>query len=239
MTQTYRVEGMTCKSCEAKVKNALLGVPNVTKVEVSKELKNVIISVEKPVLLGILQYAVGEKYSILEMEPINTAIEKEKSWFVVYRPILLLFVYISLVSILTSIDRNGFHWMKAMNIFMAGFFLTFSFFKFLDIKGFADSYSMYDIVAKHIKSWGFVYVFVEASLGFAYAINFAPIFINIITLILMAVGTIGVLQTVLNKRKIKCACLGSVFNLPMSTVTIVENLLMFVMSGSMLLLGHF
>ena len=121
-----------------------------------------------------------------------------------------------------------------MNIFMAGFFLTFSFFKMLDLKGFADSYAMYDIVAKKIKAWGFIYPFIELALGFAYATNFQPFVTNIVTLIVMTVSIIGVLQSVLNKRKIRCACLGAVFNLPMSTVTIIEDALMIAMSAAAL-----
>jgi hypothetical protein len=50
----------------------------------------------------------------------------------------------------------------------------------------------------------------------------------------MGFSSIGVIQSVVNKRKIRCACLGAVFNLPMSTVTIMEDLLMVVMSGMML-----
>lgn len=50
----------------------------------------------------------------------------------------------------------------------------------------------------------------------------------------MGFSSIGVIQSVLNKKTIQCACLGAVFNLPMSTVTIVEDLLMVVMAGIML-----
>jgi hypothetical protein len=39
----------------------------------------------------------------------------------------------------------------------------------------------------------------------------------------------------LNKRKIRCACLGAVFNLPMSTITIIEDGLMILMSLTMLI----
>jgi hypothetical protein len=51
----------------------------------------------------------------------------------------------------------------------------------------------------------------------------------------MGISLIGVLKSVLNKRKIKCACLGDVFNLPMSTITVIEDSLMLVMSLIMLL----
>ena len=52
----------------------------------------------------------------------------------------------------------------------------------------------------------------------------------------MSISIIGVIRSVTNKRKIKCACLGAVFDLPMSTVTIIEDALMIAMSGLMIYL---
>jgi hypothetical protein len=111
--------------------------------------------------------------------------------------------------------------------------LAFSFFKFLDLKGFAESYKMYDIVAKRIPFWSYLYPFIELGLGLSFLSNIFPLVTNSITLIVMTISIIGVLQAVLNKKKIQCACLGAVFNLPMSTVTIIEDALMIVMSGIM------
>ena len=128
-----------------------------------------------------------------------------------------------------------FNLMQWMNHFMAGFFLVFSFFKMLNVKGFAESYAMYDIIAKRIKSYGYIYVFIELSLGIAYLIGFNPLLTNIVTAIVMIISIVGVLQSVLNKQKIKCACLGDVFNLPMSTITIIEDALMIGMSLIMLI----
>jgi hypothetical protein len=51
----------------------------------------------------------------------------------------------------------------------------------------------------------------------------------------MGVSIIGVLQSVLKKQKIRCACLGAVFNIPMSTITIMEDALMILMSAVMVL----
>jgi hypothetical protein len=59
--------------------------------------------------------------------------------------------------------------------------------------------------------------------------------VNIFTALLMAVSLAGVLRAVLSKRQIRCACLGTVFNLPMSTVTVIEDGLMFVMAVIMLM----
>lgn len=233
MTHTYKVTGMTCGSCEAKVKSSLIMLPNVTEVEVSKDNQSATITMDKHIALSTFQNALDKKYSITAIEHNETA-EQAKSWLATYKPILLIFGYITTISIIAATHQNTFHWMQAMNIFMAGFFLTFSFFKMLDLNGFAESYSMYDIVAKKIKAWGYIYAFIELGLGIAYATNFQPLVTNIVTLVVMSISIIGVLQSVLNKRKIQCACLGAVFNLPMSTVTIIEDALMIIMSGIMI-----
>lgn len=123
-----------------------------------------------------------------------------------------------------------------MQVFMAGFFLVFSFFKMLNLVAFAESYAMYDVIARKFNAWGYIYAFIELGLGLAFLLNFQLVITNWITLIVMSVSIIGVLQSVLNKRKIQCACLGAVFNLPMSTVTIIEDALMIGMSAAMLFL---
>ena len=233
MTHTYKVTGMTCGSCEAKVKGGLLMLPNITDIEVSKETQSATITMEKHIALPLLQAALDKKYTISAMDHRETA-EQAKSWFATYKPIILIFGYISIISIISAVQNGHFNWIKGMNIFMAGFFLTFSFFKLLDVKGFAESYSMYDVIAKKFSLWGFVYPFIELALGVAYAVNFQPIFTNAVTVVVMSVSIMGVLQSVFNKRTIKCACLGAVFNLPMSTVTIIEDALMIAMSIGML-----
>lgn len=233
MTHTYKVTGMTCGSCEAKVKNSLLMLPYVTGAEVSKDEQSATITMDKHIPLATFQNALDKKYSITATAHNETA-GQTKNWFTTYKPILLIFGYITTIAIIAALKQNGFDWMTGMRIFMAGFFLTFSFFKMLDLKAFAESYAMYDIVAKKLKAWGFVYAFIELALGIAYATGFNPLLTNIVTLAVMTISIVGVLQSVFNKRKIQCACLGAVFNLPMSTVTIIEDALMIAMSTGMI-----
>lgn len=233
MTHTYKLTGMTCGSCEAKVKSSLLILPNVSEVAVSKDNQTATISMEKHILISTFQNALEKKYTIAAMEH-NETTEQAKSWLATYKPILLIFGYTTTIVIIAATHYPFFDWMHGMNVFMAGFFLTFSFFKMLDLKGFAESYAMYDIVAKKVKAWGYIYAFVELALGIAYATTFNPLLTNIITLMVMTISIMGVLQSVFNKQKIKCACLGAVFNLPMSTVTIVEDALMMAMSAIMI-----
>ncbi len=221
---------MTCSSCETKVKSALQMIENVTEVVVTKADNSATITMNKHIPLSDLQQALDPKYTISAIQ-FNETEELAKSWFETYKPILLIFFYISLIVVLVQINSERFNIMMAMQYFMAGFFLVFSFFKFLNLKGFAESYVMYDVLAKRIPIWAYLYAFIEVSLGMAYLINFNPLVTNIFTFTVMSLSIIGVLQSVFNKRKIQCACLGAVFNLPMSTITIIEDALMIVMSG--------
>lgn len=202
---------MTCSSCEAKVKSALLTIENVTNVTVSKDLENATITMDKHIALSDLQKVLDNKYQITAINH-NEMAEQTKSWFETYKLILLIFFYILLVTTLLQTQNTKFDFMQAMRHFMSGFFLIFSFFKLLNLKGFAESYVMYDVLAKQIPVWAYLYVFIELSLGIAFLINFNPILTNSITVIVMSISIIGVLQSVLNKEKIQCACLGAVFN---------------------------
>jgi hypothetical protein len=147
----------------------------------------------------------------------------------------MIAAYIIAVSFITSIREGVFNWKLGMDHFMAAFFLVFSFFKMLNLRGFADSYSNYDVLAKQWYGYGFVYPFIELLLGVAYLFQWQTVVTNIITIAVMGFSAIGVLQSLFNKRKIQCACLGAVFNLPMSTVTVIEDLLMVAMAAIMLL----
>lgn len=242
MTHTYNITGMTCTSCQTKVQNLLSRVAGVKNVSIDLKNGTADIEMDQHISTEALKAALNEypKYQLSEaihIPVLPTYSEEEaKSWLETYKPILLIFGYTIIVSGIAATSGNNFSTLQFMRVFMSGFFLTFSFFKMLDLTGFADSYSTYDIVAKKFRKWGYVYAFIELTLGIAYAANFEPVMINFITVIVMSVSIIGVLQSVLNKRKIKCACLGAVFNLPMSTVTIIEDTLMIGMSAAMLLL---
>jgi copper chaperone CopZ len=238
MTHTYQISGMTCNGCVAKVKSQLLMHPDVLSAEVTLDPQQAVIQMSKHISTAELQKAIGtNKYHISEAPYMHHEMKSsEASWLQTYKPILLIFVFITGVSGLVSYHHNSIHWMQFMNIFMAGFFLVFSFFKFLDIKGFASSYAMYDIIAKKIPVYGYAYPFLELGLGIAFLTGFNPVVTNWATIAIMGISSIGVIESVLNKKKIQCACLGAVFNLPMSTVTIMEDLLMVAMATGMLFL---
>lgn len=239
MVSTYQISGMTCTGCQAKVQHLLAGVNGVKQASVDLQQGEASLESDQPLLLPELKAALAPypKYQLTEKVIVPSEqghTEPERTWLEIYKPILLVFGYIIGLSLLLEIQQGDFETMRWMRHFMGGFFIVFSFFKLLNLAAFADSYAMYDIVARKWKAWGYVYAFIELALGLAFLTGFDPVVTNLLTCIVMSVSMVGVLQSVLNKRKIRCACLGAVFNLPMSTVTIIEDGLMIVMSAVML-----
>ena len=118
--------------------------------------------------------------------------------------------------------------------FMGLFYVVFSFFKLLDLKGFPASFKMYDPLAKVIPVYGWIYPFIEVALGVMFLMRFEITTALIITLIILGITTAGVTKSLLDKKAIQCACLGTVLNLPMTKATFIENSIMIIMAIAML-----
>lgn len=147
-----------------------------------------------------------------------------------YYPLIVIVGYVVLATLFVVLGE-GITWMEA---FMGYFFLFFSLFKMLDVPAFAMAYKKYDILAASVPLWGKIYPFVELVLAWWYLSGTSSITTHSITAVLMLVGLIGVTRSVLDKQQIQCACLGTGFNLPMSSVTIIEDATMLLMAVGMI-----
>lgn len=241
MQKTYKVEGMTCGGCKASVEKTLNSLENVKDVTVDLENGEATINMKKHISVDELQVALTSKYQISEKKepksiqkeiPEVALEEDEKSTLRQLFPLFLIFGYITVTSIL--INRNSLSLESFMLDFMGLFYIVFSFFKFLDLRGFALSFSMYDPLAKQISGYGFVYPFIELTLGLFFLFRFQVDIALIATLVILGITTIGVTKALLDKKSIQCACLGSVLNLPMTKATFIENSIMIVMAVFML-----
>ncbi len=229
---------MHCGSCVARISSQVKQHPHVETVTVDLAAGQMEVradaSVSDQAIEALVAAAGNYTATPYASEPVppSTPDERPRGFWTTYRPLLVLVALLALVPAVALGDAFTVHaWMRW---FMAGFFLSFSYFKLLDVKAFADAYRMYDWIAKAVPAWGLAYPLVELGLGLAYAADWAPTATNWITLVLMLVGAGGVIQSNLQKKSIRCACLGTVFNLPMSTVTIVEDLSMAAMAVWML-----
>ncbi len=238
MIHTYTVTGMTCNGCKTSVEDKLNALKQVVNAKVSLEKSEVTIEMSQHILIESLQKALSNKYTISAKQETNVFAssiieEDKKSDLQQLFPLFLIFAFIIGASILLNYNpwnNNGF-----MLDFMGLFYVVFSFFKFLDLKGFPESFKMYDPLAKVIPAYGWLYPFIELALGLLFLMRIQISIALIITLIILGLTTIGVSKTLLSKKTIRCACLGTALKLPMTKATFIENSVMIVMAVIMLL----
>ncbi len=246
---TFNLSGLHCQSCVQKVGDALRAVLGVSAAEVSLNPPRATIEFGGPVATEALAaavrsagaYALGSELTAsYDPDPDAAAAPARKPSLY---PLALIVGYIAGIPALIAFalpgDAHAHESAPAvhvfMNHFMAGFFLVFSFFKLLDLRGFVSAYASYDLLAREWPRWGFIYPFIELALGVAYLLRWQPTITNSVALALMLFGSLGVLRALMRRSNIRCACLGTALNLPMTTVTLVEDVGMAAMAAAMLL----
>lgn len=154
-----------------------------------------------------------------------------------FRPLILIFAavvgFTAVMQLLYGEGRFEF----AMRMFMGAFFAVFGGFKLLNLKNFALAYGKYDLLAMRSNFYAHFYPFVEVALAALYFADLGGVYRDVFTLLLMSFSAFGVYLKVRKKEQIPCACLGMVFVLPMTWVTLIEDLLMAVEAGIMIYLA--
>lgn len=237
MKHTYKITGMTCNNCVASVADTLLKVNGVQQIDVNLERAEADISMSSYIPISIFRTALPAKYTISEKgnHTIEVGVEvAEKSKLQQLKPLLLIFLYLFSAAFL--LNYKDWDSGEAMFDFMGLFYIVFSFFKLLDLKGFPESFRMYDPLAKVIPAYGWVYPFIELALGLLFLMRFQITTALIATIVILGVTTIGVTKTLLDKKSIRCACLGTALKLPMTEATFIENFIMLIMAISMLII---
>lgn len=153
-----------------------------------------------------------------------------------YRKLYLIFGFILVVSALMTQIGGEWAWMLALDYIMGTFFLVFGLFKLFEYRMFAFGYKDYDLLAKRLPWWGYVYPFIEIALGVLYILHVAPLWLNAFTVTLLSINALGVWLTIRKKPADMpaCLCLGAVVKLPLSTISMLENVLMGLMALVML-----
>lgn len=239
MEHTYSVTGMTCNGCKASVTQKLNELANIKSVSVDLQKAEARLTMSEHVPITTLQAALPNKFTITNKENTrsqnhsSTSLQTE-SKLKQLRPLLLIFLYLTAAALLLNYENGSIR--DAMLDFMGLFYIVFSFFKMLDLKGFPQSFSMYDPLAKKLPVYGWIYPFIETALGLMFLMRFKISWALVITLFILGITTVGVTQTLLSKKKIKCACLGTALNLPMTEATFIENTIMIAMATAMLIM---
>jgi hypothetical protein len=108
--------------------------------------------------------------------------------------------------------------------------------KLQDVEAFATMFLDYDLLAKRWVPYGYLYPFAEGLAGVlmvAHALDWLSV---PLALFIGVVGAVSVFKAVyIDRRELKCACVGGVSNVPLGFVSLTENLMMVAMAASMAL----
>lgn len=239
------LEGLTCMGCVKSIREALVDVAGIHIIDIDLATGRFEFSLLQGVELSTVLDLIPAKYGVLTQEQylakqkapasqdVSASSKTESKWRQL-RPLFLIFAFLwgvcGLNALVYQLSFEAF-----MLDLMAGFFLVFSFFKFLDLKGFVQAFAGYDPLARRIKFYGWIYPFIELLLGLLILTNTAVEYALYVTLFILGMTSIGVIAQLRQRNKIVCACLGSVLNLPMTEATLIENLVMIIMAVLMIL----
>jgi copper chaperone CopZ len=233
MKHTYKIEGMTCNNCKASVEKYLNDLPHISHVSIDLEKGEAEVTMDRHLASDVLQNALPEKYTVSAPTSLTSStIPSEKTKLQQLKPLLLILFYITSAGAL--LHYKDWSWSEFMLDFMGLFYIVFGFFKMLDLKGFPESFKMYDPLAKRLPIYGWIYPFIETALGIMFLMRYEVNIALIMTLLVLGITTLGVTKTLLDKKSIRCACLGTALKLPMTEATLIENTLMITMAALML-----
>lgn len=233
------IVGMRCSACVRKVEASLRSLPGISKAFVTLEPPLAKVNSEHGISVEQLNdavrsagdYSVGLSRKLLSSASDSLKLAEDES----FAPLTVVVVYIFGVVCLRAIVSGNYEFDVLMNTLMGTFFLTFSLFKMMNLSGFAVAFARYDLLASRSRWYGTLYPFLEVLLGLAYLLTFAPLLVNALTFGIMTIGGFGIAKSLWRGERIRCACLGSVFNLPMTKVTLIENAAMGLMALAMVI----
>jgi hypothetical protein len=147
---------------------------------------------------------------------------------------LILIAVLAATALTHGTLKSVFGW---MHYFMGFFLCQLAMLKLFHPAGFVEGFQMYDLVAKKFRAYAYLYPFIELALGLAYFSFSYPIETYLITILVMGVGAIGVILALKKGLDIRCACMGTVLDVPLSTVTLSEDITMVLMACVMLFMS--
>lgn len=143
-----------------------------------------------------------------------------------YLPLIVIISLISFVSVVASWNdhREGI-WsiVNTVVYFMAGFFIVFAGFKLMDLKGFAEGYSTYDLLAQKWFGYGYLYPFIELGFGLLMLAGFHNPALLWTEILVMGFSGIGVAIKLAKGEEFQCACLGTFLKVPLTKITLIED----------------
>ncbi|CAI4158016.1 Glutaredoxin [Alteromonas macleodii] len=154
-----------------------------------------------------------------------------------YAPVIAIFSVAALLSLAFQFFvSEDFISIRTLVLFIAFSMTLLAVQKLKDLYSFTNSFITYDLLAMRWLRYGYIYPFVEAYAGIGMVAQLPAIAVAPFSLFIGTVGAISVFKAVyVDKRELKCACVGGDSNVPLGFVSLSENI--FMIAGAFLMLS--
>ncbi|WP_340679578.1 glutaredoxin [Paraglaciecola sp.] len=153
-----------------------------------------------------------------------------------YTPVIAIFGIAALVTLAIQLAAGAiFISVQTLLLFIAMSMVMLALQKLKDLFSFTNSFITYDLLAMRNIRYGYLYPFLEAYVGIGMIAGLSAIWVAPVSLFIGTVGAISVIKAVyIDKRELKCACVGGDSQVPLGFVSLSENL--FMIGGALLML---
>lgn len=185
----------------------------------------------------------GMKLVPVEKAPTVSHYEDRGLGPLTWKSYILLIVIFALLLVTTSalawrdLQQGTFSAPTTISYFMIGFFLVFAGFKLMDLKGFAEGYATYDLLAQRWPAYGYLYPFIELFFALAMILTDAPRAVLWAEVLVMGFSGAGVALKLAKGEQFQCACLGTFLKVPLTKVTLFEDFGMAALAALMLVIS--
>lgn len=149
-----------------------------------------------------------------------------------YRPVVALFAMTALLAMAVSQAVAGSPFtLRAAEWFVGFSMVVLALLKLQNVESFATMFLNYDLLAKRWVPYSYVYPFAEALAGLLMVAGVLTWLSVPVALVIGTIGAASVFKAVyVDKRELKCACVGGSSNVPLGFVSLTENLMMIAMA---------
>lgn len=145
-----------------------------------------------------------------------------------YQPIIAVFSVTFLMALgFSSLQFGGFNFVTLIELFIAISMCVLAILKLQDLFSFTNQFITYDIIGRRYVPYAYFYPFAEAFAGLGMIAGIIPPFVAAVALFIGSIGAVSVIKAVyIERRELKCACVGGNSNVPLGAISLTENLMM-------------
>ena len=149
-----------------------------------------------------------------------------------YRPVVVLFALMALTAMAASFAASGSPLtLRAAEWFIAFSMVALAMLKLQNVESFATMFLNYDLLAKRWVPYSYIYPYAEGLAGVLMVAGALTWLSVPVALFIGTIGAVSVIKAVyIDRRELKCACVGGSSNVPLGFVSLTENLMMIAMA---------